>query len=73
MDSSSSGGPSSSSPEADTAAHSVPQSNSDSSDQTLTSGQRKLSFLDRIMRMLYSKQEFEAYLLNKDRKKKGEW
>lgn len=71
MDSSSSGGPSTSSPGADPAGPSVRQSNSDSSDQTLTSAQRKLSLWERFLQKIYSKQEFEAYLLNKDRRKKG--
>ncbi|KAH9404439.1 hypothetical protein TYRP_000262 [Tyrophagus putrescentiae] len=70
MDSSSSGGPSTSSPEADMAGPSVAQSNSGASDQTLTTGQRKLSWWERFLQRIYSKEEFEAYLLNKDRRKK---
>lgn len=61
---------SSSTPEQTSAAEA---STSGTSEQTLTTGQRKLSLWERLLQKIYSKQEFEAYLLNKDRKRKGKW
>lgn len=50
---------------------STAMSNSGASDQTLTSGKRKLTWWEKMLQRIYSKEEFEAYLMNKDRKKKG--